>query len=97
MDFWTMMATHFFGNKGTEVNPQGQITGATKGVWNDSDKSAGKQYIRSGSTSTGAYRPSEMSGMGFSGANQQIRKRLEEQRQRQYGLITNKKIRGLLS
>ena len=41
MDFVTMMATHLFGKKGTQMNPNGQTTGATKGILND-DVKAGR-------------------------------------------------------
>lgn len=98
MDFVTFLATHFFGKKGTEINPQGQTTGATKGVWNDADKSAGKQYIKSAPPIQLNSKVAEITGMPmkpprFGG----LRNRLADNRTRQLGLIRNKRLKGLLT
>jgi hypothetical protein len=97
MDFITMFATHLFGNKGTQINPQGQTVGATKGAFNDADKQ-GKKYINSAPPIQLNSRVAEITGMPmkaprFGG----LRNRLADNRTRQLGLIRNKRLKGLLT
>ena len=92
MDFITMMATHLFGKKGSAG------TGATKGVWNDADKSAGKQYIKSAPPIQLNSRVAEITGMPMNAPKfGGLRNRLADNRTRQLGLIRNKRLKGLLT
>ena len=98
MDFITMFATHLFGKKGTEINPQGQTVGATKGVWNDGNKSAGKQYINSAPAIRLNSQIAEISGVPMNAPKfGGLRTRLADNRTRQLGLIRNKRLKGLLT
>lgn len=98
MDFITMFATHLFGSGGTEINPQGQTTGATKGVWNDANKTAGKQYINSAPPIQLQSKVAEISGVPMNAPKfGGLRSRLADNRQRQLGLIRNKRLKGLLT
>jgi hypothetical protein len=98
MDFVTFLATHFFGSGGTEINPQGQKVGATKGVWNDANKSAGKQYIKSAPPIQLQSKVAEISGVPMNAPKfGGLKSRLADNRQRQLGLIRNKRLKGLLT
>ena len=98
MDFVTFLATHLFGKKGTEINPQGQTTGATKGVWNDSDKRAGKQYINSAPPIQLSSKVAEISGVPMNAPKfGGLSNRLADNRARQLGLLRNKRLKGLIT
>ncbi len=96
MDFVTMMATHLFGKKGTQINPNGQTVGATKGVLNDDDKQ-GKKYINSALPIQLSSRVAEISGVPMTAPKfGGLRTRLADNRARQLGLLRNKRLKGLL-
>lgn len=97
MDWVTKMSTYLFGKKGTEINPQGQTTGATKGVWND-DVKAGRQYINSAPAIRLNSQIAEISGVPMSARKfGGLRNRLADNRARQLGLLRNKRLKGLLT
>ena len=87
MDFITFMATHLFGS--------GQ--GGTKGKLNDENKE-GKKYINSAPPIQLQSKVAEISGVPMNAPKfGGLRSRLADNRQRQLGLIRNKRLKGLLT
>ena len=98
MDFYTELATYLYGKKGTEINPNGETIGATKGVWNDDDKSAGRQYINSAPMVRLNSQVGEITGMPIRPPQYgMLANRLGKNREREMGLLRlNPNLRGLL-
>lgn len=87
MDFITFMATHLFGS--------GQD--GTKGKLNDENKE-GKKYINSAPPIQLQSKVAEISGVPMNAPKfGGLRSRLADNRQRQLGLIRNKRLKGLLT
>ena len=97
MDFVTMMATHLFGKKGTQLKPNSSPTGATKGILND-DVKAGRQYINSAPAIRLNSQIAEISGVPMSARKfGGLRNRIADNRARQLGLLRNTRLKGLLT
>lgn len=97
MSFYTDLATYLYGTKGTEINPNGQTVGATKGVLNDDDKQ-GKKYINSAPMMRLNSQVQEITGMPIRPPQYgMLANRLAKNRERQMGLLKmNPNLRGLL-
>tara|TARA_B100000035_G_scaffold99524_1_gene84474 strand:+ start:772 stop:1068 length:297 start_codon:yes stop_codon:yes gene_type:complete len=97
MDFYTELATYLFGKKGTEMNPNGQTIGATKGVLNDDNKQ-GKKYINSAPMVRLNSQIGEITGMPIRPPQYgMLANRLGKNREREMGLLRlNPNLRGLL-
>jgi len=97
MDFYTELATYLFGKKGTEMNPNGETIGATKGVLNDDNKQ-GKKYINSAPMVRLNSQIGEITGMPIRPPQYgMLANRLGKNREREMGLLRlNPNLRGLL-
>ena len=97
MDFYTELATYLFGKKGTEINPNGETIGATKGVLNDDNKQ-GKKYINSAPMVRLNSQIGEITGMPIRPPQYgMLANRLGKNREREMGLLRlNPNLRGLL-
>lgn len=79
------------------MNPNGQTTGATKGILND-DVKAGRQYVNSAPAIRLNSQIAEISGVPMNAPKfGGLRNRLADNRARQLGLLRNKRLKGLLT
>lgn len=97
MDFYTKMAVHLFGKKGDSNNPHvEQAKQPTKGVWNDGINQ-GKQFMWQNNSPTLNSSVAEMGSMGVPQTHHGgLRSRIQGNKQRQYALLKNNILKGLL-
>lgn len=96
MDFWTKMAISLFGKDSGNPHVEQAKEGATKGVWNDGINQ-GKQFMWNNNAPTLNTHVAEMGSMGVPQSHHGgLRNRIQGNKQRQYALLRNNILKGLL-